>query len=398
MLFPRENYVNKLLRHKDSDFIKVVTGIRRVGKSTILALFQEHLLKNGVLSEQIIRINLEDIRLEHLCEYHNLHDYVLEKIKETDKKCYVFIDEVQNCPQFQKAIRSLYSQKCADLYISDSNAYLLSGELATLLSGRYVEIEVFPLSFSEYIHGHEQENLHRTFEVYISTGGFPSVACEDFSPEHSEEILLAILDSVVMKDILLRNPTFSAPKMQKVIHFLAGSIGSPISVKNIANTINSTGEKTSISEIEEYVNALCLCYFFQSANSFNITGKQVLRERHKLYIIDLAMRNILVKSSREDYGHILENIVFLELRRRGYQVLVGSIYGYKIDFVAQKNADTLYIQVSASVAEQSTLDRELRVFKNIQSEQQCLLLTMDNIDQSSHDGISQQNILNWLLL
>ncbi len=397
MVFPRHKYLDKLHRHKNTDFVKVVTGIRRVGKSTILRLFSEQLLQEGVSPKQIVQINLDEIKHEHLCEYHALHEYILEQIggEHPTKQHYVFIDEIQNCPDFQKAIRSLYTTKCADFYISGSNAYILSGELSTLLSGRYVEVEVFPLSFSEFTEAFPQKSKEVLFHEYMQIGGFPVIACLETGEEQKAEELSAILNSITMKDILLRNPAFSAPLLQKIIRFLASNLGSPISTKNMANTLLSAGEKVSLTKIEQYLEALCLCYFFQSANNFDVTGKQILRDNHKFYMIDLAFRTLLVHSSRDDYGHMLENVVFLELRRRGYQVSVGSTWGYEVDFVAQRYAETLYVQVSASVENPTTLERELRSLRQISSEGEKLLLCMER-SEMQYDDISQQNIIDWL--
>lgn len=392
MLFSRTSYLSRLKRHQDSNFIKVITGIRRVGKSTILSMFVNTLLESGIKEKQIIQINLEKIIFEDLCEYHALNDYIAEKTKDSTEKYYVFVDEIQNCHEFQKAIRSLYSGGNVDFYISGSNAYLLSGELSTLLSGRYVEIEIFPLSFAEYSEAFPEEDAGTLFKKYLKTGGFPT----NLDSSNQEDELSAILSSIVMKDILLRNPQFSAPMLQKVIRYVANSIGSPISTKNMANVLNSSGEKTSQSEIELYLESLCLCYFFQSANNFDVTGKNILRDNHKFYIIDCAMRNILVKSSKNDYGHILENLVFLELRRRGFQALVGSTSGFEIDFVAQKLADTVYIQVSATIQSSETLERELRPLQSISHEGEKILLTMDE-NTGDYDDIQMKNIVDWLL-
>lgn len=396
MVFLRNHYLEKLKRHKDSDFIKVVSGIRRVGKSTILNLFIDYLKKEGIDDAQIVKIDLDNIQFEHLCEYHALNDYILAKITDSSKKYYIFIDEVQNCLEFQKAIRSIFTQKLGDIYISGSNAYMLSGELSTHLSGRYVEMEVFPLSFQEYTEAFPNEELDVVFKNYLITGGFPTSAYHTPSFIQKTEQLQSVFDSIVMRDVMLRNSEFSAPKLQKIITFLASGIGSPISTKNIANTLSSSGDKTTMSEVEEYLRALCLCYFFQSANNFDIAGKQILRDSHKLYIIDIAMRNLLVKSSKEDYGHILENIVFLELRRRGFQALVGATSGFEIDFVAQKQADLMFIQVSADVSDEATLNRELRPLKAVSKPGKKILLTMDQCCEM-HDDIEQVYLLDWLM-
>lgn len=401
----RTEYLNELKKWQDKDVIKVVTGIRRCGKSTLLALFQSELKQNGVSEDQIISLNFENIAYEDLLDYKALYQYVTERLHKT-KTTYVFLDEIQMIPDFQKAVDSLYIQKNIDLYITGSNAYLLSGELATLLSGRYVEMNLLPLSFAEYaeIKGKSDDV---TFAEYMRWGGLPYITFLDDTSEQADTYLEGIYNTIVVKDVELRGiRRESDPNKRKVTditllkniaRFLAGSVGSPISVKKIADYITSSGRKVSQTTISDYVEALIEPYIFYPAERFDVAGKQLLKQNQKMYIVDLGLRRHLLARREYDLGYSLENTVFFELIRRGYTVNIGKLGRAEIDFVARKNERTFYFQVTASMTEMSTFDREMAPLRAINDNYPKTILTLDRFTLGDYDGIEVVNAVDWLL-
>ena len=401
----RTEYLDKLKKWQDKNVIKVVTGIRRCGKSTLLALFQEELKQNGILEDQILSLNFEDIKYEDLLDYKALYRYITERLHKS-KTTYVFLDEIQMVPDFQKAVDSLYIQKNIDLYITGSNAHLLSGELATLLSGRYVEINLLPLSFAEYaqIKG---ENDDSTFAEYMRWGGLPYIALLNNISEQADTYLEGIYNTIVVKDIELRgNRRESDPNKRKatditllknIARFLAGNVGSPVSAKKIADYITSSGRKVSQTTVSDYVEALIEPYIFYPAERFDVVGKQLLKQNQKMYIVDLGLRRHLLARREYDLGYSLENTVFLELIRRGYTVNVGKIGNTEIDFVARKDERIFYYQVTASMTEKSTFDREMAPLKAISDNYPKIVLTLDRFTLGDYDGIEVINAVDWLL-
>lgn len=401
----RTEYLDKLKKWQDKNVIKVVTGIRRCGKSTLLALFQEELKQNGISEDQILSLNFEDIKYEDLLDYKALYQYITERLHKT-KTTYVFLDEIQMVPDFQKAVDSLYIQKNIDLYITGSNAHLLSGELATLLSGRYVEINLLPLSFAEYaqIKG---ENDDSAFAEYMRWGGLPYIALLNNISEQADTYLEGIYNTIIVKDIELRvNRRESDPNKRKatditllknIARFLAGNVGSPVSAKKIADYITSSGRKVSQTTVSDYVEALIEPYIFYPAERFDVVGKQLLKQNQKMYIVDLGLRRHLLARREYDLGYSLENTVFLELIRRGYTVNVGKIGSTEIDFVARKNERTFYYQVTASMTEKSTFDREMAPLKAISDNYPKTVLTLDRFTLGDYDGIEVINAVDWLL-
>lgn len=401
----RTEYLNELKKWQDKDVIKVVTGIRRCGKSTLLTLFQEELRQNGVSEDQIISLSFENIAYEDLLDYKALYRYVTDRLHRT-KITYVFLDEIQMIPDFQKAVDSLYIQKNVDLYITGSNSYLLSGELATLLSGRYVEMNLLPLSFAEYaeIKGKSDD---AAFAEYMRWGGLPYITFLDDISEQADTYLEGIFNTIVVKDVELRGlrreidpnkrKVTDITLLKNIARFLAGSVGSPISFKKIADYITSSGRKVSQTTISDYVEALIEPYIFYPAERFDVAGKQLLKQNQKMYIVDLGLRRHLLARREYDLGYSLENTVFFELLRRGYTVNVGKLGRVEIDFVARKNERTFYYQVTASMTEKSTFDRGMAPLRAISDNYPKTVLTLDRFALGDYDGIEVINAVDWLL-
>ncbi len=391
----RPNYLKQLINFKDKDLIKVVTGIRRCGKSTLFDLYCDYLKNNGVEENQIIRINLEDADFDFLNNYKELYNFVKEKLL-PNKMNYVFLDEIQNVKEFQKACDSLYIKKNVDLYITGSNAYILSGELATLLSGRYVEIKMLPLSFKEYISYFGEDNLIMKYTDYITKSSFP-YALKLNSKQEVNNYLEGIYNSIIIKDIVTRKNITDVTMLESIIKFMFDNIGNLCSSTKISNTMSSMGRKISIPTVESYLNTLVDAYILYKVDRYDIKGKQYLSSGSKYYLSDIGLRYFLLGSKKADEGHILENIVYLELIRRGYKVYIGKIDNNEVDFIAINELGEEYYQVAYSVLDEKTLQRELTPLENIRDHNAKYLLTMDFTPYTSHNGIKQINVLEWLL-
>ena len=389
----RKQYMNKLIKWKDKEVIKVVTGIRRCGKSTLLQLYQKYLMENGIDKEQCISINFEDIEYERLKEYHKLYKYIQAKIT-PERKYYIFLDEIQNVPEFQRAVDSLQLLKNVDIYLTGSNAYMLSGELATLLSGRYVEIRMLPLSFAEY-YEMKGGDKREAFQGYYKQGGFPYAVTIDENDIY-RDYLQGIYHTVLLKDVVERKKVSDVAALEAVIRFLSDNIGNIVSVKKVADSLTSDGRKTTSATIDNYIEALKESFVLYEAGRYDIKGKQYLRSLEKYYLVDMGIRNLLLGERSHDVGHILENIVYLELLRRGYQVSIGKVDNLEVDFVAQKGEDRIYYQVSASVLNPETYEREFKPLKKIADNYPKYVLTMDELPMGE-DGIKQANIIDFLL-
>lgn len=397
-LIQREQYLAFLRRHKDQDVIKVVSGVRRCGKSTLFELFKQELLTSGVKANQIISINFEDLEFEPLQEYHALHEYIVERlIPETPM--YVFLDEVQHVPQFEKVVGSLFIKPNVDIYITGSNAYFMSSDIATLLTGRYVQVEMLPLSFKEFHSAYSQQNLSDKdiYNLYIEHSSFPRlVHVED--DESIDEYLESILNTVVLKDIVTRLKITDVPLLLDIIKYLLANIGSLINPTKIANTLTSYGRKTDNKTVEKYLQGLKDGLLIYEVDRFDVKGKAILQRNAKYYVVDSAFRKFLLSRTDSDRGHILENIVYLELIRRGYRVYVGHLQNGEIDFVAKKPHRLEYYQVSYSIMEDTTLRRELSPLEKLDDNYPKYLLTMDVLHKTdNHNGIEQKNVLDWLL-
>ena len=397
-LIQREQYLAFLRRHKDQDVIKVVSGVRRCGKSTLFELFKQELLASGVKANQIISINFEDLEYEPLQEYHALHEYIVERLI-PDIPMYVFLDEVQHVVQFEKVVGSLFIKPNVDIYITGSNAYFMSSDIATLLTGRYVQVEMLPLSFKEFHSAYSQQNLSDMdiYNLYIEHSSFPRlVHVED--DESIDEYLESILNTVVLKDIVTRLKITDVPLLLDIIKYLLANIGSLINPTKIANTLTSYGRKTDNKTVEKYLQGLKDGLLIYEVDRFDVKGKALLQRNAKYYVVDSAFRKFLLSRTDSDRGHILENIVYLELIRRGYRVYVGHLQNGEIDFVAKKPHRLEYYQVSYTVMEVTTLRRELSPLEQLDDNYPKYLLTMDVLHKTdNHNGIEQKNVLDWLL-
>lgn len=397
-LIQREQYLEFLRRHKDQDVIKVVSGVRRCGKSTLFELFKQELLASGVKANQIISINFEDLEYEPLQEYHALHEYIVERLI-PDTPMYVFLDEVQHVPQFEKVVGSLFIKPNVDIYITGSNAYFMSSDIATLLTGRYVQVEMLPLSFKEFHSAYSQQSLSDMdiYNLYIEHSSFPRlVHVED--DKSIDEYLESILNTVVLKDIVTRLKITDVPLLLDIIKYLLANIGSLINPTKIANTLTSYGRKTDNKTVEKYLQGLKDGLLIYEVDRFDVKGKALLQRNAKYYVVDSAFRKFLLSRTDSDRGHILENIVYLELVRRGYRVYVGHLQNGEIDFVAKKPHRLEYYQVSYTVMEDTTLRRELSPLEQLDDNYPKYLLTMDVLHKTdNHNGIVQKNVLDWLL-
>ena len=392
----RPLYINKLISLKDKRLIKIVTGIRRCGKSALFRLFQEYLLQNGVGKEQIQSINFEENDNEDLQDYKLLYKHIKEHLV-ADKMNYVFLDEVQNVGKFQKTVDSLYIQPNVDLYITGSNAYLLSGELATLLSGRYIEIKMLPLSFKEYSSAFENISKSDLFPNYIRYSSFPYALELQEDESNIYQYLDGLYNTIIIKDIAMRKKMTDTSQLQRIVKFMADNIGNLVSIKKISDTMKSDGQDVAPHTVEGYLNALKESFIFYSASRYDIKGKEYLKTGEKYYLADVGLRYMLLGNKSQDYGHILENIVYLELLRRGYQVYVGKVGTKEVDFIALKGTNVEYYQVSLSVLDENTLKRELEPLEKISDHNPKYLLSLDALPVSSHNGIKQINALDWLL-
>lgn len=389
--------MNKLIALKDKKIIKVVTGVRRCGKSKLLEMYRMWLLEQGVEEERIVSINFEDLDFEDLTDYKKLHTYLKEHLVK-DNMTYIFLDEIQNVEQFPKVVDSLYIKDNVDIYITGSNAHMLSSEIATLLSGRYIQIEMLPLSFKEYMISTGSMNDRGIKYVdYLQNSSFPYTLELEGQSDEIRSYLEGLYNTIVVKDII-NHSKISEPKMLKsILKFIFDNIGNPLSSKKIADTMTSSGRRIDTRTVEKYLNALTESYIIYQAKRYNIKGKQYLKTLEKYYVVDIGLRLMLFGSKQIDAGRILENIVYLELLRRGYDVYVGKVDEFEVDFVAQNGKGTTYFQVALSVRDEKTLERELRSLRAIKDHYPKILLTMDDDPEVHYDGIRRINARDWLL-
>ena len=401
----RKEYLDQLWAWKDEQQIKVVTGIRRCGKSVLLEQYQQKLLAEGVAPEQIISINFENLDYEPLKDYMELYRYLKERLC-TDKMTYIFLDEVQEVPSFEKVVDSLSIKDQVDIYITGSNAYMLSSELATLLSGRYTEIKMLPFSFREYI---AETGLPKeeAFAEFMKTGGIPYVAAMNRTDEKVDQYLEGIYNTVIVKDIeqrqLRKEKEGNTRKitdialLKNIARYLASVIGSPVSMKSITNYLTSSGRKISQNTVSDYVDALKESFIFYSVERFDIVGKQLLKINNKLYMVHMGIRNHILPRKRYDLGFTIENIVFLELMRKGYKINIGKYGATEVDFVVQKEGVLTYYQVTADMTAKETFEREMRPLRSIPDNYEKVVLTLDHFSLGNYDGIKVVNVIDWLL-
>jgi len=392
-MYIRESYIDDLMRHKDHDYIKVVTGIRRCGKSTLLNQYQDRLQMMGVSKDRIIALNLEDYDNQKYKDPAALHRFILDQV-DGDLNYYVFLDEIQVVLEFEHVLASLNLRKNLDIYITGSNAYLLSGELATFLSGRYVELLVFPLSFKEFFE-YQGGNSREQFQAYLNRGGFPyAVSVED--TKTFKDYIQGVMNTIIVKDIMGRKKITDSLLLESIAKFLFSNVGSLVTIKKISDYLISNNRKTTSPTVEAYVKGLMEALTIYRVDRYDIWGKKYLQMNSKYYVADLAMREAYLNQRRPDVGHGLENIVFIELKRRGYEVYVGNIKGLEVDFIAEKYDDKIYIQVSQTVVLDEVYERETRSLLKIQDHYPKLLLTMDEIC-GADDGIQHINLIDWLI-
>lgn len=397
MLIQREEYLNKLIALKDKKIIKVVTGVRRCGKSKLLEMYRKWLLEQGVEEERIVSINFEDLDFEDLTDYKKLHTYLKEHLLK-DNMTYIFLDKIQNVEQFPKVVDSLYIKDNVDIYITGSNAHMLSSEIATLLSGRYIQIEMLPLSFKEYMISTGSMNDRGIKYVdYLQKSSFPYTLELEGQTDEIRSYLEGLYNTIVVKDIINHSKISEPMMLKSILKFIFDNIGNPLSSKKIADTMTSSGRRIDTRTVEKYLNALTESYIIYQAKRYNIKGKQYLKTLEKYYVVDIGLRLMLLGSKQIDAGRILENIVYLELLRRGYDVYVGKVDEFEVDFVAQNGKGTTYFQVALSVRDEKTLERELRSLRAIKDHYPKILLTMDDDPEVHYDGIRRINARDWLL-
>ena len=401
----RKEYLAELISWKDEQVIKVVTGIRRCGKSTLLAQFQEWLKTSGVADEQIVSVNFEELEYEELLDYKNLYTYLKEHLV-SGKTTYIFLDEIQKVTDFERVVDSLYVKPDVDIYITGSNAYMLSGDLATLLTGRYVEIKMLPFSLKEFLTITEMDE-ERGFAEYLKCGGLPYVAKMERTTEKVETYLEGIYNTVIVKDIedrQARKETEPSKRkitdialLKSIAKYLASVVGSPVAIRSITDYLISSGRKVSPNTVDDYVDALTESFIFYPAERFDIVGKQLLKVNKKFYIVDLGLRNHILPRRNYDLGFSLENIVYFELLRRGCKVTIGKLGSTEVDFVAEKHGEYTYYQVTADMTAQETFDRELRPLTLIRDNYEKVVLTADRLTVGNYNGIRVKNLADWLL-
>lgn len=403
----RPIYLKKLIEFKDKEAIKVITGARRCGKSTLLSLFQGYLQKLGVSEDKILYYNFESMRHQSIKNYQDLYKEISEKLS-PGGKTYLFLDEIQMIDQWEKAINSFLVDYDIDIYITGSNAHLLSSELSTLISGRYVEIKMLSLSFKEFIDFHPfhaSVSVEEKFQKYLRYGGMPSLAEYDFNHQRMQDVLEGIFSTVVLKDVYDRNKVQNSGLLDRIILFLADNIGNTVSPNRIANVLNNEGvlqnqgKKTghASSTVDAYIEMLVKAYIFYRANRYDIKGKEILRSQEKYYVFDLGIRNLLLGYRDIDRGHILENVIYLELLRRDYQVNIGKTGSQEVDFVAQSPKELIYFQVAETISSEETKQRELASLMQIKDHHEKVILTMDRPFETTVSGIRLVNILDFLL-
>jgi predicted AAA+ superfamily ATPase len=401
-LIPRDLYLQKLIDLKDKQLIKIITGIRRCGKSTLFELFRSYLLNTGVDAKQIQSINLEDVNNSDLMDWKKLHDYIQEHLV-SNKKIYIFIDEIQNVVDFQKAADSLFIKENVDLYLTGSNSHILAGYWATLLSGRYIEINMLPLSFKEYMSAFDDKtDLAKKFRNYLEQSSFPYSLQFDGEKKYINDYLGGIYNTIILKDVVERKNISDVGRLERIIRFMADNIGNLVSIKKISDAISSDitplkEKKIYPQTIENYLDALLDSYVFYKAGRYDIKGKQHLKINDKYYLVDIGLRYFLLGAQKADMGRMLENVVYLELLRRGYEVSIGKFNNNEIDFVALNESNVEYYQVAQTTREEKTLERELKSLRSISDHNPKFLLTLDEDPLISYNGIKKMNVLDWLL-
>lgn len=395
----RENYLKKMIDARDTDFIKVITGMKRIGKSTLLLMFRDYLLANGVKEENIVHINFESAKYDDIKDYKDLYKYIEDKVK--DEKIYLLLDEIQSVSSWERAINFFKVDFNMDIYITGSNAYLLSSELSTLLSGRYIEIKMYPLSFKEFLvfNNYDENNLEEKFNEYLKYGGLPAITLIKGNDELILSYLNDIYNTIVKKDIIDRNNIKDVALLENIIKYLFNNVGSPISSNKISDYLNSNKvvQKSNHQTIDNYLNMLEKSYIIYKADRTDVKSKSLLKTLGKYYVSDSGIRNIILGFRNINEGHLLENIVYLELLRRGYRVNIGKIGDYEAHFVAENPHTIRYYQVAQSISDEDVRAREIRSLENIPDNYEKIILSMDKSINNDYNGIKVRNIISWLL-
>jgi predicted AAA+ superfamily ATPase len=397
----RQSYLNTLLEFLDKELIKVIVGVRRCGKSTLLKLLAAELEKRGIPGKNIIYINFESMKYRDIADCNLFYDYVAERVPKNGK-IYLLIDEPQNVVGWERAVNSFKVDFDCDIYITGSNARLLSSELSTLIAGRYVEIDLYPLSYKEYLDFHGAEKSDKTFQDYLKFGGFPSIAELGGNVDRINDVLDGVYNTVIVKDVIAKNKIKDEELLQKIVAFLADNVGNSTSSNSIANSlvsgrrIENTKKAPAASTVESYISALEKAFVFYEARRYDVKGKSLLKTLGKYYIVDIGLRNMLLGYRDVDRGHILENIVFLELKRRGYNVFIGKVDEKEVDFIAEKASHRMYIQVCETLGDDKTLERELAPLSAIKDNYEKLVITNDKTFVESYAGINIKNTADWL--
>lgn len=395
-MIKRDYYLKKIIPFIDTDLVKVLTGIRRSGKSVMMLLIKDELIKRGVLTEQIISINFEDFDYIKLRDPFILNEWIKTKARGIKGKIYLFLDEIQEVSNWEQVINSFRVSLNIDIYITGSNAKLLSGDMATYLAGRYVQFDIYPFSYHEYLIARGVSESATEFQQYIQLGGMPFLINLLYQKDASRQYLLDVYNSVLLKDIIQRNKIRDADLLERILMFSFSNIGNPFSASSIAKFLKSENRKQSNDTILNHLKACTSAYILNKIPRMDLQGKKLLTVNEKYYVADLGLRDALLGNKAKDIGQILENIVCLELLRRGYKVTVGKIGKLEIDFVAEKNGQRLYIQVSYLLADEKTIDREFGVYGKIKDNYPKYVLSLDDFD-FSRDGIIHENIRHFLL-
>ena len=395
----RQMYLNRLIEAKDTEFIKVITGVRRSGKSTLLLMFKNYLIENNISEDSIIHINFESAIYDNIKDYKDLYNYVKSNI--STNKTYILLDEIQNVKYWEKCVNSLKVDFDVDIYITGSNAYLLSSELSTLLSGRYIEIKMYPLSFNEFLqfNNYDKNNIDDKFNEYLKYGGLPAITLIKDKTDLVMSYLNDIYNTIVKKDIIDRNGIKDTALLENIIKYLASNIGSPVSSNKISDYLNSNKiiKKTNHQTIDNYLNMLEKSFIMYKADRSDIRNKTILKTLGKYYISDIGIRNIILGFRNIDEGHLLENIVYLELLRRGYKVSIGKSLDYEVDFVAENPNEIVYYQVAKTISNEDVKNREIRSLESISDNYEKIILTMDKTIINDYNGIKVINLIDWLL-
>ncbi len=395
-LIQRKEYLDKLIAFKDKNLIKVITGIRRCGKSTLMEIFQNYLRSQGITDDRIVSVNFEDYDYAELRTPAKLHEYLKARLV-NGRMTYIFLDEIQHVQDFPQVVDSLQLRENTDIYLTGSNAYMMSSEIATLISGRYVEINMLPLSFKEFADSYDNGSLSEKYVDYVTNSSFPYTL---ELRKHSREIrdyLEAVYNTVVVKDVSNRKKINDTLMLESVTRFMFDNIGNTLSTKKIADTMTSVGRKIDVKTVEKYISALVESYILYRATRYNVKGRQYLKTQEKYYAVDIGLRYVLLGSRSTDVGHILENVIYLELIRRGYDVYIGKVDEYEVDFVAMSSTGPTYIQVAATVRDEKTLQRELLPLAKINDHYPKMILTLDEDPDADYDGIRRTNAYKWLI-